>query len=878
MRKLLVILTLLISGINGFATHNRAGEITYCASPNDPLRFSVTVTTYTDPLSVAADRCDVTINYGDGSIDTIYRVNGPTGSCCDNNVHCGELIIPTVRMNKYVGSHVYSGTGTFVISVDDPNRNDGILNIPNSVNTTFFIKDTLVINNWLGTNCSPVLTNYPIDNGCTFELFQHLPGAIDPDGDSLAFSLIHCSAPEPNGDGILDGYIFPNQVPGNLGTSLTIDGSSGLVEWDSPQIQGEYNFCILIREFRNGVFMGSMVRDMQITIGQCNNEPPELTVPSPICVSAGERIDTLIIATDPNNNFLELTSTGSPYLVNTSPAEFDTTAGVSPVSEFFTWQTNCSHISSSIYQAFFRVEDNGNGSGASIVRYETMDIEIVAPAPQNLNATPLANSVVLDWSHSACIPEGYMVYRKLDSLGWCPSDCETGVPAYTEYNLIYTGDTTTAYTDNDNGNNLLHGYQYCYIVVAYYADGAESYATCEACTELVKDVPVITHVTINTTDISSGSDSIIWSFPIELDTSLYKGPYFYEVLDNNGNIVGQTTADNNIYNVDTFYIDTANTTIQKNYHVYLYYDGGTLVGGTQDASSVFLSSSPSDNIVQLSWTETVPWVNMKYIVLRYNTFTTQFDTLDTTNVQMYVDSNLQNGKEYCYYITSIGAYSGSGFPDPIYNRSQAICETPIDNVAPCSPVSPNISSDCEDLYNGLTWTNPNLVCADDVVGYYIYYSPQLGQTLQITDTILDATITSYDQSLTGTGSVAGCYAITAIDTFFNESPYSDILCVDNCPIYELPAVFSPGSDGYNDLFIPFPYMFIESIEIQIFNRWGTQVFETTDPDLLWDGTNKKSGETCTSGVYYYVCQVNEYRLTGIESHILTGYIHLIREE
>ncbi|MBL4624730.1 MAG: hypothetical protein JKY42_06280, partial [Flavobacteriales bacterium] len=784
MRKLGYILALLLPAIGAFATHNRAGEITYCADPSDPLRFSVTVTTYTDPLSVAADRCEVTIDYGDGTIDTIYRVNGQTGGCaCDNNIPCGQSLTITVKMNQYVGTHIYSGTGTFVISVDDPNRNDGILNIPNSVNTTFFIKDTLVIDNWLGTNCSPILNFPPIDNGCTFEVFQHMPGAIDPDGDSLDFSLIRCSAPPPDGDGILDGYVFPNQVTGNLGTSLTIDRYTGLVEWDSPQIQGEYNFCILIREFRSGIFIGSMVRDMQITISPCNNDPPELIVPTPLCVTAGDLIDTTIFATDPNNNFLILTSTGDPYLAGNSPAQFDTVSGTSPIFASFTWQTNCSHVNNNGYQVFFRVEDNG--SGASIVRYETMDIQVVAPAPQNLTATPLANSVVLDWDHSACLPEGYMVYRKLDSLGWCPSDCETGVPAYTGYDLIYTGDTSTAYTDNDNGNNLLHGYQYCYIVVAYFADGAESYATCEACTELVKDVPVITHVTINSTDASSGTDSIIWSFPTDLDTSLFKGPYYYEILDELGNLVGQTANDIDIYNVDTFFVNTTNTTIQKNYKVNLYYDGGTLVGGTQLASSVFLSSTPSDNQITLSWTESVPWVNTEYIVMRFNNSTVLFDTLDTVSVQLYVDTNLLNGKEYCYYVTSIGAYSASGFTSPLYNRSQEICDKPIDNVAPCSPVAPNISSNCEELQNGLTWINPNLICSDDVVGYYIYYAPQLGQPLQIVDSILDANITTYDQSLTGTGSVAGCYEVTAIDTFYNESPFSDVLCVDNCPIYEL---------------------------------------------------------------------------------------------
>ncbi|MDA9564120.1 gliding motility-associated C-terminal domain-containing protein [Flavobacteriales bacterium] len=883
MKKVGYILLFVFLTLGTYATHNRAGEITYCADASNPLRFNVTVTTYTDPASVAADRCEVTIDYGDGTVEEITRVNGLTagqgGGCgCDSNVPCGELLTNNIRVNHYVGSHIYSGTGTFIISVDDPNRNDGILNIPNSVNTTFFIKDTLVLDNWLGTNCTPILNFPPIDNGCTFETFQHLPGAVDPDGDSLVFSLIKCSAPPPDADGVLDGYMFPNQVTGNLGTSLTIDPTNGLVEWDSPQIQGEYNFCILIREFRDGVFMGSMVRDMQITIGPCNNDPPVLEVPSPLCVTAGALIDTIITATDPDDDLLTITATGQPFLISNSPAQFDTVKGLGPLTSSFVWQTNCDHVQEEDYLAFFRAEDNGNGT--SLVRYETMEITVVAPAPENLTATPLANSIVLDWDPTSCANAiGYKIYRKLDSLGWCPSDCETGVPSYTGYTLIDSiqGATATTYTDNDNGNNLFHGYQYCYIIVAYFADGAESYATCEACAELVKDIPVITHVTINTTVATNGEDSIIWSFPVDLDTTLFLGPYYYEVRNGAGNLVGQTPSNLSLALVDTFFVDVTNTEIQQNYRVDLYYDGGTLVGGTQLASSVFLSSVPSDNQITLSWTENVPWVNNEYIILRQNNQTLLFDTLDTVTNQTYIDTNLVNGREYCYYVTSVGAYSADGFPEPIYNRSQQICDTPIDDVAPCAPVAPNISSDCAELQNGLTWINPNLICADDVVGYNIYYSSQLGQTLQLVDSVRDANITNYDQSLTGTGSVAGCYAVTAIDTFYNESPLSDVLCVDNCPEYELPLVFTPGSDGINDLFIPFPYKFIESINIQIYNRWGTLVYSTTDPALLWDGTNQQTGENCTAGVYYYICQVNEYRLTGIESRTLTGYIHLIRE-
>ena len=88
-------------------------------------------------------------------------------------------------------------------------------------------------------------------------------------------------------------------------------------------------------------------------------------------------------------------------------------------------------------------------------------------------------------------------------------------------------------------------------------------------------------------------------------------------------------------------------------------------------------------------------------------------------------------------------------------------------------------------------------------------------------------------------------------------------------------MFTPGSDNFNDLFEAFPYNFVESVKIEIFNRWGNLVYETTDPDILWDGTNKENGNLCADGTYYYVCVVNEYCLSGIEPRTIKGFITLI---
>jgi len=102
-----------------------------------------------------------------------------------------------------------------------------------------------------------------------------------------------------------------------------------------------------------------------------------------------------------------------------------------------------------------------------------------------------------------------------------------------------------------------------------------------------------------------------------------------------------------------------------------------------------------------------------------------------------------------------------------------------------------------------------------------------------------------------------------------------LFCIDNCPVYELPNVFTPNNDGSNDLFMPFPYRFVESIDFQVFNRWGDLVFQTLDPDIFWDGTAQESGSICSSGTYYYTVQVNTIRLVGILEESYSGSITLL---
>ena len=95
-------------------------------------------------------------------------------------------------------------------------------------------------------DCSPELTNPPVDNGCIFAPYLHNPGAVDADGDVLQYSIVQSLA--ENG-ALIPDYIFPDEFPTvSQANQLSIDVNTGTLVWDSPQAQGEYNVAIKIEE------------------------------------------------------------------------------------------------------------------------------------------------------------------------------------------------------------------------------------------------------------------------------------------------------------------------------------------------------------------------------------------------------------------------------------------------------------------------------------------------------------------------------------------------------------------------------------------------------------------------------------------------------
>lgn len=86
----------------------------------------------------------------------------------------------------------------------------------------------------------------------------------------------------------------------------------------------------------------------------------------------------------------------------------------------------------------------------------------------------------------------------------------------------------------------------------------------------------------------------------------------------------------------------------------------------------------------------------------------------------------------------------------------------------------------------------------------------------------------------------------------------------------IPNAFSPNADGINDVF-RISGRFITSANLVVYNRWGQQVFTSSDFTAGWNG--KIKGEDAPAGVYVYYAEV---AFDNGDTKILKGNVTLIR--
>ncbi len=116
----------------------------------------------------------------------------------------------------------------------------------------------------------------------------------------------------------------------------------------------------------------------------------------------------------------------------------------------------------------------------------------------------------------------------------------------------------------------------------------------------------------------------------------------------------------------------------------------------------------------------------------------------------------------------------------------------------------------------------------------------------------------------------GPYSVTVTDKCNSYSAQTTITS-GNCAVY-FPTAFTPNQNGRNETFRVLTDLLFAEYHLQVFNRWGQKVFETSTATNGWDG--KVQGTDAETGTYVWNCHYR--RMGSAEQQNLKGTVVIIR--
>lgn len=195
-------------------------------------------------------------------------------------------------------------------------------------------------------NDSPVFLENALPFACVGQPLHYDPFVVETEGDSLAFALIDAryAAPAPT-------TVF--YQPGHNGASpyptITFDPATGAIDF-TPDQAGQVVVVVRATEYRNGVVIGSAMRDFTFTVTACDNTVPaidagaltvlegdvQLNGPRHFTVCGDAPGSVRAVFTDPNNA-QELTLWSD--LTDILPGATMTVTGTNPAEATISWNT-----------------------------------------------------------------------------------------------------------------------------------------------------------------------------------------------------------------------------------------------------------------------------------------------------------------------------------------------------------------------------------------------------------------------------------------------------------------------------------------------------------------------------------------------------------
>ena len=288
-KNLLLFFLLLLICLNSIhASHIRGGYIRVERLSTTNLSFEFTFIGYRDT--------DTGIAFGSGDFDF------GDGTVISENFSVLETqISENIVRAEFSLSHTYQIPNRYIVSYSEANRNGGIANMENSLNTPFYVETEISTPH---TNSSPSLS-LPNFIGYVEHAYVSKLFALDKEKDQLFFTK---AIPQQGRNISVVDYEFPNSSNfyqdvrfGNQYKSdsaiFFIDYKSGNIIWDAPgdiynltgfecpegyQQCSEYSIALNIYEYDsyNDLFLSRTLVDYQLQIVPKNNQMnyPKITI------------------------------------------------------------------------------------------------------------------------------------------------------------------------------------------------------------------------------------------------------------------------------------------------------------------------------------------------------------------------------------------------------------------------------------------------------------------------------------------------------------------------------------------------------------------------------------------------------------------------
>ena len=255
-----------------------------------------------------------------------------------------------------------------------------------------------------------------------------------------------------------------------------------------------------------------------------------------------------------------------------------------------------------------------------------------------------------------------------------------------------------------------------------------------------------------------------------------------------------------------------------------------------------------DNAVQLDW-ELPAGFNPKLYFISKSINDAPFSKIADEAGASFTDESVDvNNSKYCYTITYI---------DECNNTSP-------NGVVVC-PVLLTLAATTEEAQ--LNWTNYQGWAG----GNNAYILEVFDGEGNLVEEILMAADTLFLDDLLVRDMQVVSYRIKTISN--DATPkisYSNTVTLTNPIIVFAPNAFSPDGNGLNDTF-EVKGRYINSFDLQIFNRWGELLFQSVDKNIGWDGTSK--GAPMPNGTYVYRANITDFMGNKI---VKSGSVVLIR--